>query len=258
MIDSHCHLNYIDKIGTTAELVQEALGGGVDTIINIGTDLRSCKESIALAEQFDSVYATVGVHPHDAKTVDTALLTQLKEFTAHKKVVAVGEIGLDYYRDLSPREIQKKVFRKQLELAVETKLPIVIHTRDSFDDTLEIVKDYAFDLTGGVFHCFPGDIKQAEIVFELGFVISVGGVITYKNASMADVAAYAPLDKIILETDAPYLTPTPFRGKTNRPLYVKYVYEHLALLKKTSVSEVEKQVDRNVQKLFKLVETFGD
>ncbi|KAA3635899.1 MAG: TatD family deoxyribonuclease [Calditrichaeota bacterium] len=258
MIDSHCHLNYIEKIGTTAELVQEALDGGVHTIINIGTDLKSCNESIALAEQFDSIFATVGVHPHDAKTVDDALLTQLKEFTAHKKVVAVGEIGLDYYRDLSPRDIQKKVFRQQLELAVETKLPIVIHTRESFDDTLEIVKDYAFDLPGGVFHCFPGDIKQAETVIDLGFVISVGGVITYKNASMADVAAYAPLDKIILETDAPYLTPTPYRGKTNRPLYVKYVYEHLATLKKISVSEVEKQVDRNVQKLFKLVETFGD
>ena len=258
MIDSHCHLNYIDKIGTTKELVNEAHQIGVHTILNIGTDIESSKQSIEYAEQFDSIFATVGVHPHDAKNVDQNQLDQLKEMSSHKKVVAIGEIGLDYYRDHSPRDIQKKVFEQQLQLAVETKLPIVIHTREAFDDTLEIVKDYAFDIPSGVFHCFPGDINQAEQVFELGFVISVGGVITYKNASMADVAQLAPLDKIILETDAPYLTPHPFRGKTNRPAYVKYTYEHLALLKELPFDQVEKTIDRTVQKLFNLVETFGD
>lgn len=258
MIDSHCHLNYIEKSGTVADLVNEADTAGVHTIINIGTDLESSLQSVDYSRKFKNVFATVGVHPHDAKTVDDRLLLQLKEMAADKKVVAIGEIGLDYYRDLSPRDIQKKVFRQQLELAIETKLPIVIHTREAFEDTLEIVKDYAFDIPGGVFHCFPGNIEEAYKVIELGFVISVGGVITYKKASMADVAREVPLDKVILETDAPFLTPVPYRGKTNRPAYVEYVYKHLAILKEMSVGEVEKTVDRTVQKLFNLVETFGD
>lgn len=258
MIDSHCHLNYIDKIGSPADLVKEATENGVHTILNIGTDLKSSLESIEYANQFDGLFATVGVHPHDAKLVDAALLQQLKELSEHKKVVAIGEIGLDYYRNHSPHDIQRKVFEQQLQLAVETKLPIVIHTREAFDDTIDIVSDYAFDIPGGVFHCFPGTVEQTQKVFDLGFVISVGGIITYKKAAMADVAREVPLDKIILETDSPYLAPVPFRGKTNRPAYVKYVYEYLAELKQLELSEVEKTVDRTVQKLFKLVETFGD
>ncbi len=143
-------------------------------------------------------------------------------------------------------------------MAVELKLPIVIHTREAFDDTYEIVQDYAFDIPGGVFHCFPGTVEEAQKVFDLGFVISVGGIITYKKATMADVAREVPLEKIILETDAPFLAPVPHRGKTNRPALVKYVYQHLAELKQIDINEVEKTVDRTVQKLFKLVETFGD
>lgn len=257
MIDSHCHLNYIDNAGSIADLVSEANDQGVHTIINIGADLQSSRTSVNLSNEFSSVFATVGVHPHDAKTLTAEALTSIKDLAKHNKVVAIGEIGLDYYRNLSPKDIQKKAFRQQLELAVESNLPIVIHTRDSFDDTLEIVKEYASSLKGGVFHCFPGDARQAAEVIKLGFVISVGGIITFKNATMAEMAAEVPLEYILLETDAPYLTPVPYRGKTNRPAYVRYVYEHMAKLKQVSLAEVEQTVDRTVQKLFGLVETFG-
>jgi TatD DNase family protein len=257
MIDSHCHLNYIEKNGSPASLVKKADEAGVHTIINIGTDLESSILSIEYSKQCKSVYATVGIHPHDAKTVDKLILDELEELTYDPKVVAVGEIGLDFYRNHSPRDVQIKVFRQQLELAIKTKLPVVIHSRESFDETVNILKEYRSKLSGGVFHCFPGDVNEAYKVIELGFVVSVGGVITFGNNKMAQVATEIPLDKIILETDAPYLTPIPHRGKTNCPEFVKYVYQHLANLRQISIEEVESTVDRNAQKLFSLVETFG-
>ncbi len=257
MIDSHCHLDF-DKFDRKREqALADAREAGVHTVINIGTDVPSSEKSVALAERFDMVYATVGIHPHDAKRLDERVLGRLRELAAHDRVVAIGEIGLDFYRDLSPRDVQAKAFRKQLELAIETKLPIVIHTRESFRETVGIVKEYAGDLTGGVFHCFPGNVPEADEVINMGFVISVGGVITFDKASMARVAAAVPLGKIILETDAPFLTPVPYRGKQNFPAYVRFVYEKLADLKDLSVIEVEKTVDRTVEKLFGLAETFG-
>jgi TatD DNase family protein len=257
MIDSHCHLNYIEKSGTVSQLVEEAVKAGVHTIINIGADLESSLLSVDLARQLDPVRATVGVHPHDARTVDDSVVDKIRSLTAEKTVVAVGEIGLDYYRDLSPRKVQQKVFRRFLQLAVEVELPVVIHTREAFEDTVNIVRDYAANLRGGVFHCFPGTIDDAHTVFELGFSISVGGVITYKDSRMARVAAEVSLDKIIAETDAPYLTPVPFRGKTNRPALVKHVYEKLAQLRGMDVAEIETRVDLNCRKLFGLVDVFG-
>ncbi|UCG63071.1 MAG: TatD family hydrolase [Candidatus Zixiibacteriota bacterium] len=257
MIDSHCHLNFIDKSGTVSQLVDEATRVGVHTIVNIGADLDSSLVSVELAREFKSVYATVGVHPHDARTADDDAIKRIRGLADEKKVVAIGEIGLDYYRDLSPRKLQRRVFEAFLDMAAEVKLPVVIHTREAFENTVEIIENYAPKLVGGVFHCFPGDVNDARRVFDLGFVISVGGVITYPKSRMADVAAAVPLDKVILETDAPYLTPVPFRGKTNRPALVKHVYDKLAELKGISPGEAEKTVDRTCQKLFGLVETFG-
>ena len=230
---------------------------GVHTIVNIGVDLPTSRASIELAERYDCVYATVGVHPHDAKTLDDAASTELRRLAAHKKVVAIGEIGLDFYRDLSPRDIQAKVFRRQLELAVELKLPIVIHTRDSFEETMKIVDDYAIDLRGGVFHCFPGDVAAAFRVFDLGFLVGLGGVTTFPKSRMAQVAAEAPLDKIILETDAPFIAPVPLRGKTNRPAYVRHVRDKIAELRGITPDEVETVTDRTCRKFYGLAETFG-
>ncbi|MFQ5453848.1 MAG: TatD family hydrolase [Candidatus Zixiibacteriota bacterium] len=258
MIDSHCHLNYIEKSGTPEQLIENAQNSGVHTILNIGTDIKSSQLSVDFAEKYNEVYAVVGVHPHDARTVTDDVIGKISDLAELKKVVAIGEIGLDYYRDLSPRKMQRKVFLQFLELAVNKKKPIVIHTREAFEDTLEIVKDYARHLPGGVFHCFPGNIDDALNVIDLGFVISVGGIITYKNSKMSAVAKETPLEKIIIETDAPFLTPVPYRGKTNQPAYVKYIYEKLADLKEINVVEVEKLVDRTCRKLFSLVEMFGD
>jgi len=258
MIDSHCHIDFKDFNKNRDEIIENAKQVGIHTLINIGADLASSERSVQLADKHDMIYATVGVHPHDATILDQATFNRIKELADHKKVVGIGEIGLDYYRDLSPRNIQKEAFRKQLELAVELNLPVVIHTRESFEDTLEIVKDYSSDLPGGVFHCFPGTTDDALEVISLGFVISVGGVITFKKAKMADVATEVPLDKIILETDSPYLTPEPFRGKQNQPAYVRYVYEKMTQLREMPFAEIEKTVDRTCQKLFRLVEIFGD
>jgi TatD DNase family protein len=258
MIDTHCHLDFDVYDNRRDEIVAETNAAGVHTIINIGVDRDSSVRSVELADTYDSVYAAVGVHPHDAKTLTDEVEHKLRELAHRKRVVAIGEIGLDFYRDLSRRDIQRKAFRCQLELAAELKLPVVIHTRQSFREVVDIVREYASSLAGGVFHCFPGSIEDAFEVIALGFVISVGGIITFKGAKMAQVAAEAPLDKIILETDAPFLAPVPYRGKENRPAYVKYVYKKLAELRGIGVDEVEKVVDRTAQKLFGLVETFGD
>jgi len=256
MIDSHCHLDFDTFDNRRDTVVSAAKDAGVHTIINIGIDVETSLRSIELAERFDSIHATVGVHPHDSKTLDDSALDRLATLAKHKKVVGIGEIGLDFYRDLSPRHIQKAAFERQLELAVETGLPIVIHTRESFQPTVDIVRRYADRLAGGVFHCFPGDINDARLVIDLGFIISVGGVITFKNSGMSRVAAKVPLDKVILETDAPFLTPEPYRGKKNEPAHVALVYRKLAELRDISLAEVEKVTDRTCKKLFGLEETF--
>ncbi len=253
MIDSHCHLDDRKFGGEVPRLVADANAAGVSIIVTIGTDLPTSEKAIEFAHQFDCVYATVGTHPHDARTFDQQVQASYRELaTSDKKVRAIGEIGLDYYRDLSPRPVQKKVFEAQLKLAVEVKLPVVIHTRESFEDTLEITKEFSRDLKGGVFHCFPGDVDDALRVIELGFVISVGGVITYPNSGMARMAAQVPLEKILLETDAPYLTPVPHRGKTNAPAYIAHVRDKLAELRGLSPFEIESITDRNSRKLFGL------
>ncbi len=254
MIDSHCHIDFKEFTGRTEKVVQDALDAGVHTLINIGADLQTSINSFELSQKYDCLYATVGIHPHDARTYNTDVENRLKELAGTDKIVAIGEIGLDYYRNLSPREVQVKVFKRQLELAVETGLPIVIHSRESLKETISIVRDYSNSLSGGVFHCFPGTINDANTVIDMGFYVSFGGVITFPGARMADVAAETPMERILLETDSPYLTPVPFRGKVNQPAYVKYVRDKLAELRGISIEEVEKITDRNCRKLFRLVE----
>jgi TatD DNase family protein len=256
MIDTHCHLDFDAFDGRRDATVSEANAAGVHTLITIGVDLQTSQRAVELSEKYDSVYATVGVHPHDARKLDDRVVTKLKELAERKRVVAIGEIGLDFYRDLSPRQVQKEAFHEQLELAIATNLPVVIHTREAFEETVTIVEEYADKLAGGVFHCFPGNAADARRVFDLGFVVSVGGVLTYKNSGMGRMAAEVPLDKILLETDSPYLTPVPFRGKKNCPAYVSHVRDKLAELRGISPAEVEKATDRTARKLFRLVETF--
>jgi len=257
MIDSHCHLDFKDFNNNRRELIESALSSGIHTLINIGADLESSKRTASLTEKYDFIYGTVGIHPHDAATYDKYTEDEIFSLLDNKKIIGIGEIGLDYYRDLSPRKIQRDIFRRQLEIAVDINLPVVIHTRDSFDESVEIIKDYASQLPGGVFHCFPGTVDEAYKVIDLGFHIGIGGIVTFPKAKMSSVAEAIPLENILLETDCPYLAPVPFRGKQNQPAYVRYVAEKVAELKNIRISEVEKITDRNCQKLFRLVETFG-
>ncbi len=257
MIDSHCHLDFKEFNKNRDEVIRNAISAGVHTMINIGADLPTSIKSVKLAEKYDCIFAAVGVHPHDVKTYNDDVENELLRLMENKKVKAIGEIGLDFFRDLSPRQMQKEVFRRQLELAVAKKLPVVIHAREAYKETTEIVREYAKNIVAGVFHCFQGDAKKAFGIIDFGFSISVGGKITYPKDEMAAMATEIPLDYLLLETDSPYLTPVPFRGKSsNQPAYVRYVRDKLAELKNISIDEVEKITDRNTQKLFRLVDIF--
>ncbi|HEX2896949.1 MAG TPA: TatD family hydrolase [candidate division Zixibacteria bacterium] len=256
MIDSHSHPYLKANRNQQDDLIKEAVDSGISAIICIGIDTGTSRQSIELAERFDEVYATVGLHPHDAAKFSDAVLKELRNLAAHKKVVAIGETGLDFYRNLSPKEIQQKAFEAQLELAAELEKPVVIHTRESLEAAIATVNKFKSKLAGGVFHCFPGTASDSERVFELGFSVSFGGVITFRNSQMSKVAQEVDLENVILETDAPYLTPEPLRGKPNRPSYVRLVYEKLAEIRGVSFEQIEKQIDRNCRKLFRLVETF--
>lgn len=258
MIDSHCHLESRQFEGNVEETVRAARSANIQTIVNIGTDLKTSKASIDLAERYSEIYATVGYHPHEAKDYSADIEFEISQLVDHPKVVAVGEIGLDFYRDLSPRPVQHKVFRAQLELAVRKQAPVVVHVRESFEESFGVISEYAESLPGVVFHCFSGGVAEARRVFDLGCIISVGGVVTYKNSKMAEVAAFASLEKIMLETDAPYLTPIPHRGKRNQPSYIPLICAKIAELKGITTAEVERVTDLTTQKFYRLVETFGD
>lgn len=255
MIDTHCHIDLPDFDRDREEIIAQAAADGVTRLVNIGTDIESSRRSMALADKYPHIYATVGIHPHDSRTLTGKLLSEMEELTANPKVVGIGEIGLDYYRNLSPHDVQRKAFVDQLELAVRLNLPVVIHIREAMDEALEIVGRYTGRLRG-VFHCFPGTTEQAQRVTELGFYIAVNGVITYPKSKMAVVAGEVDLETILIETDCPYLTPVPRRGKRNVPGYVKLVCERLAELRGIDVAEADKVTTRNAEKLFGLVETF--
>ncbi|MDD4050987.1 MAG: TatD family hydrolase [candidate division Zixibacteria bacterium] len=256
MIDTHCHIDFPDFDSDREGVIAEARRNGVDRLINIGADIPSSRRSLELAKTNDNIYCTVGVHPHDSKTLTPAFLKEMETMTTSRKVVGIGEIGLDYYRNLSPHDIQKNAFVQQLDLAVTLHLPVVIHVREAMDDALQIMKGYTGRLRG-VFHCFPGTTEQALRLAEMGFLISVNGVLTYKNSRMAKVAQEVELETILLETDSPYLTPDPYRGKRNEPAHVSIVCRKLAELRRVDTAEIDKITTRNAEKLFKLVEIFG-
>jgi TatD DNase family protein len=257
MIDSHCHLESRQYAGVIEDVVARAREASIDVMVNIGTDLATSKQSLALAERFSEIYATAGVHPHSATEFDDATRAALVELLRKPKVVALGEIGLDYYRDLSPRDVQKRVFREQLEIAATDNVPVVIHVRESFNDAFSIISEYSAKLSNVVFHCFSEDIAAARRVFDLGWIISVGGVVTYNKSSMAEVAGFSPLESMMLETDSPYLTPVPHRGKLNEPAHVRFVCQKVAELKGLTPQEVERTTDLTARKFYRLVETFG-
>ncbi len=250
-VDSHAHLD--DKKYDTDRhiMLMRARGKGVSGIINVGYDIPSSVRSVVLAEEYDFIFAAVGIHPHDAADADEAALEQVRVLADHPKVVAIGEMGLDYYRNLSPRDIQQKVFRAQINLAREIKKPIIIHDRDAHGDVMQILKEENAGTNGGVLHCFSGSVEMARECIKMGFYISIAGPVTFKNAAkICDVATAVPLDRLLIETDAPYLTPEPYRGKRNESAYVVCVGERIAELRGMPAEELAEAISRNARELF--------
>ena len=251
VIDSHAHLEMPEFDEDRSEVITRARENGIGYIVTVGIDIATCRKALALADAFDTIYAIVGVHPHNVKHIDGKTYTQLKEFVQHEKVRAVGEIGLDFYRNLSPRDVQMKRFRELISLAREVKLPIVVHDRDAHDETLSILKEEKAFEVGGVLHCFSGDYGMAAQCFDMGFYISIPGTVTFRNAhALQEVVRRSPLERMLIETDAPFLTPVPFRGKRNEPSYVRFVADTIAQLKGIDANEVALVSTRNAQSLF--------
>lgn len=249
------HAHYDDEaFNEDREAMIESLPeGGVDKVVNIAASISSCKTTMALMDKYPFVYGALGVHPTETEGLNEETFLWLKEQCKHEKCVAIGEIGLDYYWDEPDREIQKKWFIRQLELARECNLPVVIHSRDAAADTIEIMKQCHAEEIGGVVHCFSYTKESAEIFLKMGFYIGVGGVVTFKNAKkLKEAIEVTPLDRIVLETDAPYLAPEPYRGKRNSSLYIPYVIEEIARIKQVSPKEVEEQTYQNALALYRM------
>ena len=253
LIDSHAHLDDRRFDKDRDKLIKSFKKSGIDLIINPGADISSSIKAVSLSEEYENIYAAVGVHPHSAKEMDESSINILKSFTDRDKVIAIGEIGLDFYYDNSPRDIQRQRFREQLNLAKEVDLPVIIHTRDAAQETFEILKEAQDGKLEGVLHCYSGSVEMALEYIKLGFYISLAGPVTFKNARVSkEVAKAVPLEKLLIETDAPYLTPEPHRGKRNEPLFVRYVAGTIAELRGISFDEVAKQTSENAKKLFRI------
>ncbi len=251
LIDTHAHLND-QKFGSDVDdVIASANAAGVDRIIVCGYDLESSRTAVEQSQRFDCVYATVGVHPHDAKNYSPEIEYAIEELSRAPKVLAIGEIGLDYHYDFSPRNEQAIVFEAQLKLAAKLNLPIVIHSRESNDDVMQILKDHAENIVGCVFHCFAGDVEFAQTVLDMGFYIGIDGPVTYKaSEKLRSVIKMCPLDRLLVETDCPYLSPNPHRGKRNEPSYLRYIAEEAARVKGISFEEFAKASSDNAIRFF--------
>ena len=251
LFDTHSHLNAEQFKEDLQEVIARMKEVGVSYTVVVGFDEVTIKKAIELAETYDFIYAAVGWHPVDAIDMTEEHLKWLEELAAHPKVVALGEMGLDYHWDKSPKEVQKEVFRKQIRLARKVNLPIIIHNREATQDIVDILKEENASEVGGIMHCYSGGVEVAKQCVEMNFLISLGGPVTFKNAKKPkEVATEIPMEQLLIETDCPYLTPHPFRGKRNEPSYVKLVAEEIARLKGLSYEEVAIKTTENAKKLF--------
>jgi TatD DNase family protein len=244
MIDSHCHLNSRHFDDDREIAIARAVSDGVLSFMNIGFDRESLRDTLELVEDYPFMFGAAGVHPHDAASLDDALEADVRSALGNPRVVAVGEIGLDFYRNLAPREVQEAVFRKMIEIARETGKPIVIHCRDAFNEVIETLSSEGASHRG-IFHAFSGTPEDAQRIFDLGFHVGIGGVVTYRNARLSETVAAIPIEKIVLETDSPYLTPHPWRGKRNEPSFVAHVARAVAKIKNLPLAEVARITTEN-------------
>lgn len=258
IIDSHCHLDMDDYREDLDQVIGRAIHGGVRGIVTIGIDPSSSRSAVSLAKRYTCIRATVGIHPHDAETATETALTEVFDLASEnqEEVVGYGEIGLDYVKKYADPKVQRKVFRIQLRLARELKLPIIIHDREAHDDCLRIIKEEGpFDY-GGIMHCFSGNLKFAHEVIDCNFHVSIPGIVTYNKADeMREVARHLPIDRLLVETDGPFLAPVPYRGKRNEPLYTLYTVARIAELRNISTEELARHTTANACALFNY--TFG-
>lgn len=252
LIDTHTHLDFQQYDADRELVIERAKDAQVKALLCVGIDLPTSRQAIAIAEHHPNLFATVGVHPHDACTVTGENLEQLRELVQHPKVVALGEVGLDYYRKLSPLDTQRRIFRVFLDWAKQTDLPLIIHTREADEDIITILRERARTGWRGVFHCFSGDQRMADKVLELGFLISFTGSITFQNSRSAEVVKHVPIEKLMVETDSPFMAPVPHRGKRNEPALVNYVAQKMAELKGLPYDEVARITSQNAIDLFGL------
>jgi len=253
LVDSHAHLDFDDFDEDRESVLERAQKTGVKLIINVGFDLESSLRSIGLAEKNPFIFAAVGIHPHEAGKAPGDYVQKLEEMAEHPKVVAIGEIGLDYFRDRSPRPVQKEVFQQQLRLAKKVNLPVVIHDRDAHDEVTQILQNEGLPEAGGVMHCFSGDVVLAKKVLELGLYISIAGPVTYaKNIALGQVASMVPSGRLLIETDAPFLPPHPLRGKRNEPAYIRYTAEKVAAMRGKTWEHIGQLCLENTRELFRI------
>jgi TatD DNase family protein len=252
LIDTHAHLQWPAFDKDREEMIGRAFAAGLKAIVGIGYDLKASHEAVQIANNHESIYAAVGIHPHNAKTMSTSVLDSLRKLAQDPKVVAIGEIGLDYYRDLSPRTRQKEAFEKQILLAKELELPIVVHDREAHDDVLEVIRSYGRDVNG-VLHCFAGDLIMAQEVIDLGYLISIAGPVTFPNARrLHKLAQQLPEESIVLETDCPFLSPQSRRGERNEPVYILETAHKVAELRGMDLNELVDLTSQNARRMLKL------
>ncbi|AWE05940.1 hydrolase TatD [Lysinibacillus sp. 2017] len=252
-IDTHVHLNADQYDEDLQEVIDRALAANVEKMIVVGFDRKTIERAMQLIEDYDFIYAVIGWHPVDAVDCTEEDLQWIEQLAAHKKVVGIGETGLDYYWDKSPKDVQQFWLRKQIQLAKKLELPIIIHNRDATADVVQILREENAAAVGGIMHCFGGSVETARECIKMNFMISLGGPVTFKNARQPkEVASEIPLEYLLIETDAPYLAPHPNRGKRNEPSYVPLVAEEIARLKEISVEEVAQKTTENAKRFFKI------
>ena len=250
LIDTHCHLYYQDLRNDIPDVLNRAAKLGVNRFICVGTNIQDSKKCLKLANAHEKIYATAGIHPHDAKDTSKDYLDQICDLLKFDKMIAAGEMGLDYYRNISEPEIQNRVFREQLELAQSLGKPVIFHNRDADADVLKVLSD--FPNVTGVAHCFSSNLETAKAFLDMGYYISFSGNLTFKNSHLPEVAKGLPLDRVLVETDSPYLSPVPYRGKPNEPGRTRLVAEKLAEIHNVSLDVIAKKTSENATALFNL------